>query len=161
MNATCPCGSQLAYLDCCGLYIEQSQAAPTPEKLMRSRYTAYTEANIDYIKATMRGKPLLNFNEMEAKSWAQKAKWISLKIINTYPELKQQNCQFIEFIASYQLDERRESIHEKSEFKKYEGKWFYTDSLPPNKLKKINPARNQPCPCGSNKKYKNCHGRKH
>ncbi|WP_131781389.1 YchJ family protein [Legionella gresilensis] len=159
MNSFCPCGSQQPYLDCCGLYIEQGQAAPTPEKLMRSRYTAYTEANIAYIRATMSGKPLINFDDVEAENWAKRVKWLGLEIINTYPEVKQDDCKFVEFIASYELDGKTQSIHEKSEFRKFNNQWFYTDSLKPNKLRKANISRNKPCPCGSNKKYKNCHGR--
>ncbi|WP_419418868.1 YchJ family protein [Legionella sp. D16C41] len=156
---SCPCGSQQPYLACCGLYIEKSEPAPTPEKLMRSRYTAYTRANIAYIKKTMYGKPLLQFNEIEAENWAKNVKWLRLEIINTYPESKQEDCKFVEFIASYELNGKIQTIHEKSEFRNNQGQWFYTDSLTPSKFKKTTNARNKPCPCGSNKKYKNCHGR--
>ncbi|STX29366.1 putative SEC-C motif domain protein [Legionella beliardensis] len=160
MSLACPCGSQIPYLNCCGLYIEQSQDAPTPEKLMRSRYTAYTKSNIAYIKATMRGNPLVHFDEVEVKNWANESKWINLEIIDTYPEFQHQDCQFVEFIASFELNGLIKFLHEKSEFRKYQGKWFYTEALEPRQARKPTLSRNRPCPCGSSKKYKSCHGRR-
>ena len=67
----CPCGSQHLYDSCCGLYLDKKQKPQTPEQLMRSRYTAYSVANIDYIKNTMQGNPLIGFNEQEAEKWAK------------------------------------------------------------------------------------------
>ncbi|MGE0616813.1 MAG: YchJ family metal-binding protein, partial [Bacteriovoracia bacterium] len=45
----CPCGTQSNYADCCERYISGKQYAPTPEALMRSRYTAYTKAEMGYL----------------------------------------------------------------------------------------------------------------
>lgn len=42
----CPCGSQIEYKSCCGVYHQGARVAPTPEALMRSRYTAYSLGNI-------------------------------------------------------------------------------------------------------------------
>ena len=36
-------------MNCCGSYIEGEKKASTPEVLMRSRYTAYTKGEIEYI----------------------------------------------------------------------------------------------------------------
>lgn len=149
----CPCGLPNPYLACCGLYIEELHHAPTPEKLMRSRYTAYTLANMAYIKATMRGKALLNFDEADAAHWAKQVKWTGLKIINTFPKATKKECGFVEFMAFYEQNEIKHTLSEKSEFHYLNEQWFYTDSLKPSA------SRNTPCPCGSHKKYKNCHGR--
>ncbi len=46
----CPCGSKVDYLGCCGQYIDYSTHPKTPEALMRSRFTAYSLADIAYIK---------------------------------------------------------------------------------------------------------------
>ncbi|MBL4770156.1 MAG: hypothetical protein JKY61_03170 [Planctomycetes bacterium] len=42
LKLMCPCGSQLAKSKCCVRYIQGFENAPTPEALMRSRYTAFT-----------------------------------------------------------------------------------------------------------------------
>ena len=64
--ALCVCDSGKLSNACCDLYISGQKPAPNPESLMRSRYTAYTQANIDYIVATMRGAALDGFNLEEA-----------------------------------------------------------------------------------------------
>src|SRR5512135_3050016 len=50
----CPCGTGLSYAACCGRWHsgEQHLAAPSPEALMRSRYTAYTLGLTEYLLAT-------------------------------------------------------------------------------------------------------------
>jgi len=154
----CPCGTTKPYEKCCGQYIDTLLPAPTPETLMRSRYTAYTKANIAYIKATMQEKPLIGFNEQEAEQWAKKISWVGLTVLDTYPQRVNENTGFVEFIAFYLTNGCLKTIHECSQFKKIANQWFYTDSIKSeHKVPKI--AQNSPCPCGSLKKYKNCHGR--
>ncbi len=52
MSELCPCGSILNYHECCGPYILGTQVAAKPAILMRSRYCAYVEKNVDYLIAT-------------------------------------------------------------------------------------------------------------
>jgi len=54
-HAACPCDSGKTYADCCGPWhagLVQGVHAPTPEALMRSRYSAYGLGLIDYLLAT-------------------------------------------------------------------------------------------------------------
>lgn len=158
----CPCGSRKEYLNCCGLLIDKKNNATNPEALMRSRYTAYTKAEIDYIKETMRGKPLQNFNEMEAMQWAKGVIWTGLEVLASYLDESDENLGYVEFIASFQEQGKKQAIHELSKFQCIEGQWFYIEGLKPKLTKEIKKpaiARNAACPCGSQKKYKNCHGR--
>ncbi|KTC68292.1 putative SEC-C motif domain protein [Legionella birminghamensis] len=158
----CPCGSRLDYSGCCGLYIEEANRPETPEALMRSRYTAYTKANIAYILKTMRGKPLIDFNESEARQWAEQVGWLDLKILESQYSPEQPSKGFVEFIARYHISGQIKSIHERSEFLLDDGQWYYIDSHPPlgKPAKTPRIAQNAPCFCGSSKKYKNCHGKK-
>ncbi|ETO93384.1 hypothetical protein LOR_60c14050 [Legionella oakridgensis RV-2-2007] len=129
---------------------------------MRSRYTAYSLANIDYIKKTMHGKPLHGFNETEARAWAKQVIWLGLKVMharNETPELG-----YVEFIAHFIDGNTVKSLHEISEFHCQQGQWYYVDGHYPinskaQKSQKI--GRNSVCPCGSEKKFKNCHGKGH
>ncbi len=155
----CPCGSQKSFEQCCELFIEKKEAPKTPEQLMRSRYTAYSLAKIDYIKNTMKGKPLINFNESEVKQWASNVTWTGLKIIQSYMETAEKG--FVEFKALFRENSQLKNIHEISEFHLEENQWFYVDGnqpkLPVKKNIKPKISRNSPCPCGSGKKFKNCH----
>lgn len=150
----CPCGSKFNYPDCCGAYIEGGKIAPTPESLMRSRYTAYSLAKTDYIKRTMRGKPLIGFNEDEAKQWAEKIRWLGLSIVDT--SIKSPTIGYVEFIARFMEGDKLKALHEKSEFFAENGVWYYVDGVQ-QPAKNVAVARNAPCPCGSKKKFKNCH----
>ena len=78
----CPCGSGKLFMRCCKPYLTGKAIPETAEQLMRSRYTAYSRADIDYIQSTMRGKALKDFNPPEAKAWAENIKWKHLKITN-------------------------------------------------------------------------------
>lgn len=152
----CPCGSDKTYATCCALYLESNRNPPSPEALMRSRYTAYSLANIDYIKKTMRGKPLNGFNEEEARHWAREATWVGLRILKA--EKASEKIGYVEFIAQFMEGDQINSIHETSEFHCNEGIWFYVDGIQ-KPHKRITVARNTSCPCGSKKKFKNCHAK--
>jgi SEC-C motif domain protein len=51
LNAPCPCHSGAKYKKCCRPY-HDGTPAPTPEALMRSRYSAYALGKSDYIMHT-------------------------------------------------------------------------------------------------------------
>lgn len=146
----CPCGSERVYSACCGPYL-QGQAIPaTPEELMRSRYTAYSQANMDYIQRTMTGSPLRGFNPEETRIWAAQAQWLSLKVISAPLPSAGSQVGYVEFIAVFIQRENRQVIYERSEFQRNGERWFYIGGRTP----KIN--RNDECPCGSGKKSKRC-----
>ncbi len=92
---------------------------------MRSRYTAYTRANIKYIQHTMRGQALEGFDPIEAKKWAQQATWQGLNILNTTAGNMGDTQGWVEFIATYTLSGQQHRLHEKSAFEHQHGQWFY------------------------------------
>lgn len=123
MNRLCPCGSLKTYLLCCGAYIENHLLPETPEALMRSRYTAYHDVNLDYIAATMKPPASLDFEPAASYQWAKENKWVKLAILNSS---QSDNTGIVEFIAYYQHKNKTRQIHEISEFEREQGKWFYT-----------------------------------
>ena len=65
--ALCPCGGP-NLSTCCGPYIAGAAIPDTAEALMRSRYTAYTQRNEAYLRATwhpstLPATPVLQDNE--------------------------------------------------------------------------------------------------
>ena len=158
-NSSCPCGSGHSYLDCCGPFISHEKFPATPEQLMRSRYTAYTQVNMDYLQETMKSPASDHFELQSSQTWAEKSKWLGLIIINTSQD---ENRGTVEFIATYTVDNQKYTLHEISEFKQEDGKWYYVDGVHPVQTSHSNIAekigRNDPCPCGSGKKFKKCCG---
>lgn len=121
----CPCGSDQAYSKCCKPTITGKMRPLSAEALMRSRYTAYTQANIAYIRKTMKGQALLGFNPISAKNWAQNVTWLGLKVIRTEQGKPMDTYGLVEFKATYIENGQQQTIHEISEFKKTKGCWFY------------------------------------
>jgi len=159
----CPCGSKQDYNVCCGLYLDGKQLPATPEALMRSRYTAFTKANIDYIQATMMGEAAKDFDPIQTKQWALAAKWMGLAVLYREMDPKDDHHGFVEFVAHYELQNQVHRIHEYSEFQRVNDRWYYVDGQQgPRPLRPASePGRNDPCPCGSGKKYKKCCGASH
>ena len=52
MKNSCYCGSGNSFSDCCEPFVKGIKNAPTAEKLMRSRYSAYASQEADYLFAT-------------------------------------------------------------------------------------------------------------
>jgi len=120
---------------------------------MRSRYSAYCLDKIDYLINT------LHPDKRQGDDWKEELKqsiaetqWLGLKIIRHKPA---GSSATVEFVGFYQ-GESIEQLHEKSRFIKQDANWFYVDGdiLPAIKL-----ARNDLCFCGSNTKFKKCHGK--
>ncbi len=123
----CPCCSNKMYTSCCEPYITTQKFPNTPEKLMRSRYTAFTIANIKYIKKTMKYQALDNFNETETKNWAMRVVWQNLKVIDS--RMENPNVGYVEFIASFIDNGKLQKIHELSKFIKENNIWYYVSGV--------------------------------
>lgn len=115
---------------------------------MRSRYSAYTLKLGDYLYATWH--PSTRPLSLDIQS--DETPWLRLEVIATDKGVEGDSEGIVEFSAHYQGGQ----LHERSRFVKEEGKWFYLDGeiLPPVVAAK--PGRNEPCPCGSGKKFKKC-----
>ena len=127
----CPCGSQTLFSDCCAPYISGKKNAETPEILMRSRYSAYSLANISYIQKTMRGKAAKNYDPISAHAWASSVRWIGLEVKHTSTIKKDSGT--VTFMARFSESGKENCIYEKSLFKKINGLWFYVDGDIPKK----------------------------
>jgi len=154
----CFCGSNRTYTECCGPYLSGEKIAPTPEALMRSRYSAFAQANVDYIIATMRNPAAADFEPISAKTWAEQAQWLRLEVLQAPPVAENEHKGFVEFIAHYRITNQNHKIHELSEFHLDQGRWYYVNgkSFSASTRPRTKIGRNDDCPCGSGKKYKKC-----
>lgn len=123
----CYCGKAQPYEACCGLYIDQHQLPLSPEALMRSRYSAYVQAKIDYIAATMCGPAADQFDPLAAKEWAESCQWLRLDVIKARYHRTDANQAMVEFKAYYRAQNVEHCLHEKSVFHRKQGRWWYVD----------------------------------
>lgn len=163
----CPCRStdqnqKLTFENCCGPYIEKKKKAPTAEALMRSRYTAYVVKNIDYVDATQINSPDEKFNKEEALKWAESSEWMGMDVLKTSKGEAEDNTGTVEFVAHYKDKESGTELHhrETSLFTKVNGEWKFKEGHiyggQPQKRLEPKVGRNDPCSCGSGKKFKKC-----
>ena len=158
----CPCGSGQAYTDCCKPLIDGSRPAATAEALMRSRYSAYVKTQIDYIYETTHATQRSRFNRQESLAWSRNTDWQSLEILRTEGGGESDESGVVEFIARYREKDKAVKHHEVADFARVDGRWYFVDGQAPKPVQAVRQGpkirRNDPCPCGSGKKYKKCCG---
>jgi len=149
----CPCGSGEAYEACCGRFIEGDAIPALPVQLMRSRYTAFVRRDVDYLQRTWHES-----TRPEALKLEQGVSWFGLEIVDSPTPAADDEEAWVEFKATFNGHDRLQCLHERSRFLKQEGRWFYVDGEYDRQSKSAKIGRNDPCPCGSGKKYKRCCG---
>ncbi|MBI9035945.1 MAG: YchJ family protein [Bacteroidales bacterium] len=155
----CYCGNTLNYEACCGAIISGRKIALTAEELMRSRYSAHVVVETDYIISSFATESRPENQQEKISEWARKTQWERLEIIGRSKGSELDNTGYVEFKAFFKENGKLEYIHENSFFKKENGLWFYVSGEEP-KSKPISSdksiGRNDPCLCGSGKKFKKC-----
>ena len=149
--STCPCDPAREFSECCGPYLSGDAPPPTAEALMRSRYSAYVRGDFPYLLATWHSS-----NRQKVDFGAQEGiRWTGLEILNTAAGGPEDQEGTVEFIVSYTQSGTARTMHEKSRFVQEDDRWFYVDGIiMPQRSVKV--GRNEPCPCGSGKKFKKC-----
>ena len=157
----CPCGSGKEYSECCEPIIKGTALAQSPEALMRSRYTAYVKQEIGWLKESLEATQRSDFDEPSVEAWSRDSEWLGIEIKQTKTE-EEKNIGWVEFIARFKQGNITRNHHELGEFHKVGGAWFFYDgrAVKQETVHKEGPdvGRNDPCPCGSGKKYKKCCG---
>lgn len=149
----CPCGSQRPYSDCCAIY-HHGQPAPTAEALMRSRFCAYFLKNTDYLLDTTWPRQHQNLDKAAIHQRADTTQWTRLDVVRTEAGTEQDTKGIVEFRAWYQNGETELAHHETSDFIRENDRWYFIYPDIPARL----PGRNDPCLCGSGRKFKKCCG---
>ena len=128
----CPCCSGKPYGECCKPIMEGEKKAPTAEALMRARYCAYATEHVMFLKESAVKEVQDEFDAEISTNWSRSARWHRLEIVST------------------------EGGGEGDGWKFKDG-----ELVPENPTVREEPkiGRNDPCPCGSGKKYKKCCGK--
>jgi len=146
---SCPCTSNMAYQECCGRYHNGALAA-SAHSLMRARYSAYAQHNIEFIKSTSLPSQQAQLDMRSIAEWSQNSQWLGLNVIAERVAQDQRHAT-VEFIAHWQDAEGRHQHQETSLFIKPAERWYFYDPNVP-----LRAERNASCPCGSGLKFKKC-----
>lgn len=118
----CPCGSGLDYAQCCEPFLDGA-AAPTPEALMRSRYTAFARGDEDHIFRTWhpRTRPPGPFVDPEIA-------WTGLRVLGSGTVGPVADSGWVRYVATWMhTDGRTGAVRELANFKKRGNRWYYLD----------------------------------
>lgn len=152
----CPCGSGALFDACCQPLLAGRKRAATPEQLMRARFTAHVAHDFKFLHETHRptaGQPYVAEEGEPAVTWTR----LEVHKAEATPN---PDKAYVEFSAYGTEGGQEKVLQEKAEFLRVNGVWLY------NREARLGPApyvsatpkvgRNDPCPCGSGKKYKQC-----
>ena len=160
---TCLCKSGKTFGECCGPIIAGDAKAETAEALMRARYTSYVTGDVGFLKTSATEEVQKEFREEDSKAWSAAAEWHGLEIIATEKGGPGDDDGVVEFRAMYTANGEFCNHHEVSRFVKEPDGWKFADGElvgeTPIVREEPKVGRNDPCPCGSGKKYKKCCGK--
>jgi SEC-C motif-containing protein len=121
-DAACPCGSGETYGACCGPVLA-GEPAPTPERLMRSRYTAFAVGDVEHLLASWHPS-----SRPRTLALDPELRWTGLTVLATSGGFGGSEGT-VEFEARYDEGGRRGALHEKSWFVREGGRWLYVAAI--------------------------------
>ena len=106
--------------DLCQPYVEQTSNAPTAEALMRSRYSAFTLLNEEYLRYSWHPDTCPKQIRLNGNT-----QWLGLKIKNTVAGDVSDDTGEVEFVARNKVNGKASRLHECSRFSRYNNRWVY------------------------------------
>lgn len=119
-STRCYCLSGDTYVDCCGRFHLTDATAPTAERLMRSRYSAFVVGNTDYLLATYHPSTRPKYLELDPGQ-----RWYRLDILGRTGGSLTDTVGTVEFIARYRFGPDRGEQRENSRFERVGREWRY------------------------------------
>ncbi|MEV8170988.1 YchJ family metal-binding protein [Microbacterium sp. NPDC077486] len=120
-SARCPCASGDIFAACCGPLLDGAPA-PTAERLMRSRYTAFVREDAPYLLRTWHPD-----TRPETIGFETDLEWRRLVIVDRVAGGPFDTVGVVEFEALWRQGGTRGSLHERSRFVREDRTWFYVD----------------------------------
>ncbi len=152
MASECYCGSGKKFAVCCQPLLNGVAVAQTAEALMRSRYSAYCIQNYDYIVNTYAEVKRKELAESDLAEYTKNTTWLRLAVLQN----ENLSNDLVEFKAWSKERNTVYLLHETSRFVVEQNQWRYLDGQLHDDCGKVSVGRNEPCVCGSGKKFKQC-----
>lgn len=120
----CPCHSGETYDECCARFHRGEALAPTAERLMRSRYSAYVLGETEYLLKTWHPSTRPSTLELDPD-----VRWYRLDIVARTGGSMFDTRGAVEFRAYYRHDGVADQQHENSSFVRENGAWLYVNAV--------------------------------
>ena len=129
---------------------------------MRSRYTAYVRRDYDHLERSLSAAERAGFDRADAQRWAESSEWLDFTVTHTEGGGPQDSEGTVAFVAKFRSNGQDHEHVENARFEREDGRWVYAGQVEekqePVRRSAPKVGRNDPCPCGSGKKYKKCCG---
>lgn len=117
----CPCGLGPPLEDCCGRFLAGDAEAPTADRLMRSRYTAFVVGDATHLLHSWHPGTRPARLRLDPDR-----RWEGLVILATTGGGLLDADGTVTFVARHDSGEH----HERSAFERHEGRWTYVGPVP-------------------------------
>lgn len=121
-DSRCPCGTGDTYGVCCARFHREEAYAPTAERLMRSRYSAFVVGHEPYLLRTWHPTTRPHALDLDPGT-----RWLGLDVLDTHGGGLLDASGTVRFRAHYVLDGVRGDQTELSRFARDAGAWSYVD----------------------------------
>ncbi|MGU3436193.1 YchJ family protein [Actinomycetes bacterium M1A6_2h] len=122
MPASCPCGAGPDFGSCCGPLLDGTMSAPTAERLMRSRFTAFARGDRDYLLRTWH--PATRPRRLDLDDDQE---WTRLEVRATTGGGMLHAEGTVDFVAHYRTGGTDGAMTQHSRFARVDGAWVYVD----------------------------------
>ena len=124
----CPCNPGKLYKFCCKIAHNDILKVQTAEQLMRSRYSAFVLAKMNYLQKSHHSttRPSKKENKKIAR-WTKNVEWVKLEILTTKKGNVNDSTGEVAFKAYFLENGQLNTIEETSRFDKEDGYWVYLD----------------------------------
>lgn len=131
-NDSCPCGSDIKYKKCCGLYLSGEKKIENAEVLLRSRYVALVKNDAKFLWDSYHPESPVKRNS----SWAMFVSEQNLLKNLNYQKLtildgdvsKKEVATIVFYVKVFEGNQDL-SYLEEAQFKASNGTWYYFDGL--------------------------------
>lgn len=120
----CPCLSGETYGACCGPFHRGRASAPTAERLMRSRYSAFAVGDAAYLLATWHPSTRPASLELDPAD-----RWFRLDILDVVRGGMLDTEGTVEFEARFRDDDGAHVLRERSTFLRQKNRWLYVEAV--------------------------------
>ncbi|MFI6762336.1 YchJ family protein [Micromonospora sp. NPDC050417] len=119
----CPCGSTEPYGGCCGRLHRRETTAATAEQLMRSRFSAFSVGDADYLSRTWHSTTRPARLTLDPRQH-----WTRLDVLGAEQGGLFDTTGTVEFRAHYRESGQTNTVYERSRFVREDGQWVYLDA---------------------------------
>lgn len=161
-SPACYCGSGIPYAACCEPVLAGVKAAPTAEALMRARYSAHAVNAFDFLEESLHSSTREAVDREKMREWSESVTWEGMEVHGAEAGGEGDEEGKVSFTAKYSVNGAGQELREDAVFVRENGAWRYLDGNvhghTPYRRETAKVGRNEPCPCGSGKKFKKCCG---